>query len=57
MPTLERLRAETKETVHLCVRRGRQAVFIERLPGERPHCSRSPSAARSRCTSVPPLAR
>jgi DNA-binding IclR family transcriptional regulator len=37
MPTLERLRAETKETVHLCVRRGRQAVFIERLPGERPH--------------------
>jgi DNA-binding IclR family transcriptional regulator len=37
MPSLERLRAETKETVHLCVRRGRQAVFIERLPGERPH--------------------
>lgn len=37
MPTLERLRARTKETVHLCVRRGRQAVFIERLPGERPH--------------------
>jgi len=36
MPALERLRAETKETVHLVVRRGFQAVFIERLPGERP---------------------
>lgn len=37
MPVLERLRAETKETVHLCLRRGFQAVFIERLPGERVH--------------------
>lgn len=37
MPVLDRLRAETKETVHLCVRRGFQAVFIERLPGERLH--------------------
>jgi DNA-binding IclR family transcriptional regulator len=37
MPVLERLRAETKETVHLCLRRGFQAVFIERLPGERAH--------------------
>ena len=37
MPVLERLRAETKETVHLCLRRGFQAVFIERLPGERLH--------------------
>jgi DNA-binding IclR family transcriptional regulator len=37
MPALDRLRAETKETVHLVVRRGFQAVFIERLPGERPH--------------------
>ena len=37
MPVLERLRAQTKETVHLSVRRGRQAVFIERLHGERTH--------------------
>ena len=37
LPVLERLRAETKETVHLCLRRGLQAVFIERLPGERLH--------------------
>ena len=37
MPALDRLRAETKETVHLVVRRGFHAVFIERLPGERPH--------------------
>jgi DNA-binding IclR family transcriptional regulator len=37
MPALERLRAETKETVHLSVRRGYQAVFIERLQGERAH--------------------
>lgn len=37
MPVLERLRTETKETVHLCLRRGFQAVFIERLPGERVH--------------------
>ncbi len=37
MPVLERLREETKETVHLCVRSGRQAVFIERLQGERAH--------------------
>jgi DNA-binding IclR family transcriptional regulator len=35
MPTLERLRAETRETVHLAVRRSKQAVFIEQLPGER----------------------
>jgi DNA-binding IclR family transcriptional regulator len=37
MPVLDRLRAETKETVHLCLRRGFQAVFIERLPGEHLH--------------------
>jgi DNA-binding IclR family transcriptional regulator len=37
MPVLERLHAETKETVHLCLRRGFQAVFIERLQGERTH--------------------
>ena len=37
MPILERLRARTKETVHLSVRRGNQAVFIERLHGERAH--------------------
>jgi DNA-binding IclR family transcriptional regulator len=37
MPVLERVRRETKETVHLCLRRGYQAVFIERLPGERQH--------------------
>jgi len=37
MPVLDRLRAETKETVHLCLRRGFQAVFIERLHGERSH--------------------
>ena len=37
MPVLERLRAKTKETVHLSVRRGNQAVFIERLHGERAH--------------------
>lgn len=37
MPVLERLRATTKETVHLSVRRGYQAVFIERLHGERAH--------------------
>jgi DNA-binding IclR family transcriptional regulator len=37
LPVLESLRAETKETVHLCLRRGFQAVFVERLPGERVH--------------------
>lgn len=37
MPVLERLREQTKETVHLCLRRGFQAVFIERLLGERLH--------------------
>ena len=37
MPVLDRLRAETRETVHLCLRRGFQAVFIERLHGERSH--------------------
>jgi DNA-binding IclR family transcriptional regulator len=37
MPTLEKLRAETKETVHLSLRRGFQAVFIERIQGERMH--------------------
>jgi DNA-binding IclR family transcriptional regulator len=37
LPVLEGLRAETKETVHLCLRRGFQAVFVERLPGERIH--------------------
>lgn len=37
MPTLEKLRARTKETVHLSLRRGFQAVFIERLHGEREH--------------------
>jgi DNA-binding IclR family transcriptional regulator len=37
MPTLEKLRAQTKETVHLSLRRGFQAVFIERLHGERMH--------------------
>jgi DNA-binding IclR family transcriptional regulator len=37
LPVLERLREETKETVHLSLRRGLQAVFIERLQGERTH--------------------
>jgi DNA-binding IclR family transcriptional regulator len=37
LPVLERLREETKETVHLSLRRGLQAVFIERLQGERAH--------------------
>lgn len=37
MPTLEGLREKTRETVHLAVRRGSHAVFIERLQGERPH--------------------
>src|SRR6202011_4538710 len=37
LPVLERLRAETRETVHLTLRRGFQAVFIERLQGERAH--------------------
>jgi DNA-binding IclR family transcriptional regulator len=37
MPVLDRLRAETRETVHLSLRRGFQAVFIERLHGERSH--------------------
>jgi DNA-binding IclR family transcriptional regulator len=37
LPVLERLRAETRETVHLTLRRGFQAVFIERLLGERVH--------------------
>jgi DNA-binding IclR family transcriptional regulator len=36
-PVLERLRRETRETVHLGVRRGYQCVFIERLHGERLH--------------------
>jgi len=34
LPVLESLRAQTKETVHLALRRGNQAVFIERLQGE-----------------------
>ncbi len=34
---MERLRAQTKETVHLALRRGFQAVFIERLQGESTH--------------------
>ena len=37
MPVMEHLLAETKETVHLALRRGFQAVFIERLQGERAH--------------------
>lgn len=37
LPVLKRLRAETRETVHLTLRRGFQAVFIERLQGERAH--------------------
>ena len=37
LPVLERLRAQTGETVHLSLRRGFQAVFIERLLGERVH--------------------
>jgi DNA-binding IclR family transcriptional regulator len=37
LPVLERLREQTKETVHLSLRRGLQAVFIERLQGERTH--------------------
>jgi DNA-binding IclR family transcriptional regulator len=37
LPLMERLRAQTKETVHLALRRGYQAVFIERLHGERTH--------------------
>lgn len=37
LPVLEWLNAKTGETVHLGVRRGYQAVFIERLHGERMH--------------------
>jgi DNA-binding IclR family transcriptional regulator len=37
LPVMESLRAQTKETVHLALRRGYQAVFIERLHGERAH--------------------
>jgi DNA-binding IclR family transcriptional regulator len=37
LPVMESLRAETKETVHLALRRGYQAVFIERLQGESTH--------------------
>ena len=37
LPVLESLRAQTKETVHLALRRGNQAVFIERLQGESTH--------------------
>lgn len=37
LPVLESLRAQTKETVHLALRRGFQAVFIERLQGESAH--------------------
>jgi DNA-binding IclR family transcriptional regulator len=37
LPVLQRLRRETRETVHLTLRRGYQAVFIERLRGERTH--------------------
>ena len=37
LPVMERLRAQTKETVHLALRRGFQAVFIERLQGESAH--------------------
>ena len=35
MPVLERLHDETGETVFLCVRRGKEAVCIERLDGRR----------------------
>ncbi len=35
LPVLERLHAATGETVFLCVRRGNEAVCIERLDGER----------------------
>lgn len=34
-PVMERLHGETGETVYLCVRRGREAVCIERLDGRR----------------------
>jgi DNA-binding IclR family transcriptional regulator len=34
LPVLERLHAETRETVHLTLRRGFHAVFIERLQGD-----------------------
>ncbi|MBI0294931.1 IclR family transcriptional regulator [Streptomyces sp. PRKS01-29] len=34
-PVMERLHDETGETVYLCVRRGREAVCIERLDGRR----------------------
>jgi DNA-binding IclR family transcriptional regulator len=34
-PAMERLHDETGETVYLCVRRGREAVCIERLDGRR----------------------
>jgi DNA-binding IclR family transcriptional regulator len=37
LPVMESLRARTKETVHLALRRGHQAVFIERLHGESTH--------------------
>lgn len=35
LPTMERIHEETGETVFLCVRRGHQAVCIERLDGRR----------------------
>lgn len=35
LPAMERLHAETGETVFLCLRRGHEAVCIERLEGER----------------------
>jgi DNA-binding IclR family transcriptional regulator len=35
LPTMERMHARTGETVFLCIRRGFQAVCIERLDGER----------------------
>ena len=54
LPILERLRAQTKETVHLSVRRGYQAVFIERLLGERAHSLAIPLGGLCRCTSAPP---
>ena len=33
LPVMRRIHEETEETVYLCVRRGREAVCIERLDG------------------------
>jgi DNA-binding IclR family transcriptional regulator len=36
LPTLQRLQACTRETVHLAVSNGRDIVYIEKLPGQAP---------------------